>query len=242
MKTADKAPAGGALTGVSSEAGAGASSNAAGTASSNAAGTASSNVTGGATGTATGRRVCPACGQADALNSQFCIFCGGAIPATLNTSSVHMQSELSNLRSNIAAVKSDKQGGRKGLPASFLLPVWIVLGLAAGAGSALAWQSKLPPPAMQLPERGLTVLTAKPYSDVFITYPDKRHFLIGRTGAGGDLSLADVLPGDYTVEASINGKDVETATAEVKGDAAGVAGGPGGSKMLSSGDAPAAKD
>lgn len=181
-----------------------------------------------------GTRKCASCGQADALNSQFCIFCGAQITNSRSTSSAHMQSELSNLRTGIASVKGSSEEKRKiQIPRALILLLLIMLGLAAGAGGSLALRSRQTEPTLSLPERGLAILTAKPFSDVFVTYPDKRHFLIGRTGAKGDLSMSDLLPGEYNVEASTPDGLRGTATAEVKQGSVGVAGGPPGEKLLS---------
>jgi hypothetical protein len=152
--------------------------------------------TGAGTGSAGKVSICPNCGKADPLNSQFCIFCGAQTGAQ------------SPLPAKTGAARLQEPKPQAGSSKVFPLVGMIVLGLGAGGACmhfALPMLVKQPQSTSALPTKGLVVLSAKPYAEVLIGLPgdnqkpDGRSYMVGRTSADGVLSLANLPDGSYDV-------------------------------------------
>ncbi len=187
-------------------------------------------------------RVCPKCNSADPLNNSFCIICGTRIPYRERsagvTSSVMVQSELLSLKQDIstiqASVGTTAVAPAARSPALVVFSLLALLGLAVGAGGGYVQlrQPEAVPPLI-LPSHGLAILTAKPFSDLFLEYPDRRNFLIGRTGSTGSVCLdIDPEPTAYQVTlTSDDGRSIH-APAAIQAGKPTVLGGPPGPKLL----------
>jgi hypothetical protein len=106
------------------------------------------------------------------------------------------------------------------------------LGLGAVAGYWQNQQSEAAP-RMALPPKGLAILTAVPFSDVFIEFPQSRNFIIGRTSRTGTLSLADLYPDTYKVQVQTpDGSKQAALDAVVENGKGTVLGGPPGKRLL----------
>jgi hypothetical protein len=66
-----------------------------------------------------------------------------------------------------------------------------------------------------LPTHGLVLLTAEPYAS-FKLVNGGRHFMAGKTGPEGDITIDDIKPGSYDVEVRAADGRVENRKVDVK--------------------------
>ncbi|MBU6454503.1 MAG: zinc ribbon domain-containing protein [Cyanobacteria bacterium REEB67] len=177
------------------------------------------------------KRECTSCKRSDELNNRYCIFCGAEIQKrqlnqsnsdalekfTQEVSSVQdRRAMLDRVEAARAPEKADS-AKRPGLLGPFLL--YAGLGIATAIGVALLTpvnfgQSWL---ALTSPVKdGLVVYTSEPFVDVVLQAADKKHYLLGSTGKGGSLQVADIMPGRYLARFSKSGYETVSQSLEVK--------------------------
>jgi hypothetical protein len=72
---------------------------------------------------------------------------------------------------------------------SFLQPLAVIVCaiVGTGLGAAGGWIYDRRAPSLPLPAKGLVVLTAKPYAEIFLAGGDNKHFVVGHTGQDGNF-------------------------------------------------------
>lgn len=189
-------------------------------------------------------RVCPKCSSADPLNRDFCVICGTKIPKRERvsgvTSSVMVQSELMSLKeeiSTVQAVRSQAQAPLR-VPGYVIFPVLALVGLSLGCAAGLYnIERTVPPPAASaFPDRGLSMITAVPYADIFVELPDRRDFIFGRTGKSGQLALEELVPGTYKVDVNGSGGENFGTTVMIERGKPALLGAPPDKPLLSKGE------
>jgi hypothetical protein len=177
------------------------------------------------------KRECTSCKRSDELNNRYCIFCGAEIQKrqlnqsnsdalekfTQEVSSVQDRRAMLDRVEAARAPEKAESIKKPGLLGPALL--YAGLGVATAIGVALLTpvnfgQSWL---ALSSPVKdGLIVYTSEPYVDVVLQAADKKHYLLGSTGKGASLQVADISPGRYLVRFSKAGYETVSQAVDVK--------------------------
>lgn len=178
--------------------------------------------------------VCPKCHGASPLNDIFCLLCGTRIPP--DQADVRTQTELRPVRgiSQIQHANAQHTSGIQ-IPPFLTFAVVMVAGFWLGIvlGNQQVEKAKAAAVPIELPPRGLALLTAKPNCDVFIELPTHRAFLLGCTGPDGDVTVKeDLEAGEYQL--TLDSGDAHTSVPfSILDDSPTILGGPPGPKLLS---------
>src|SRR4029434_8348027 len=141
-------------------------------------------------------RICPSCGQFDALSNRFCIYCGSSTQTVTFEQFKAMQEMTVDMQS------LPSEPARPVPPA---IPVGAMIAAAAcGIVSGVLISLFAYPAFVQdmvvkslWPPAGLVIYAQPPLTDVTLEENTGRQFTLGQTGAEGELMITDLPPGGY---------------------------------------------
>lgn len=188
------------------------------------------------------KRQCKSCGRADELNNRYCIFCGSDIKSFVAKASnpdalARFTSDLAQFE--VAATEALKPEAARAAAvappptvykqpvaqkisySAFVLPAFIALGLASGAGLAYFFKGGLIDALTFMPgmsggsdKDGLIIYTKQPKVNVVIESKDRKTYTIGQTTKGA-LAVSDLEPGFHRVKMYVPGGEPIVETVEL---------------------------
>lgn len=139
---------------------------------------------------------CPSCGRSDRLSARFCVFCGANTqlpPISSVTPYPVSPARVHKFNPGLFSAGFALSGIGLGFFLSSLPITDKLEQLAANAN----W-----------PARGLVIYLSKPGVPIRITESSGKAFIMGQSGDNGALSILDLAPGMYRVEAGVPGKGI----------------------------------
>lgn len=160
-------------------------------------------------------RICPSCGQFDALSNRFCIYCG----SSTQTVTFEQFKSMQEMTVDIQSVTGET--ARTVPPA---LPVGLmvaaaVCGVVAGVLIALfAYPSLMENIVVKSswPPAGLVLYAQPSLAQVMLEENTGRHFTLGQTGTEGELTVTDLAPGTYRLILSAPGHKSVTRDVDIE--------------------------
>ncbi len=149
-------------------------------------------------------RICPSCGQFDALSNRFCIYCGSSTQTVTFEQFKSMQEMTVDIQS--LPVETAR-------PVPPALPVGLMVAAAVcGVVSGILISLFAYPAFMEnivvkssWPPAGLVLYAQPPLAQVTLEENTGRHFTLGQTGLEGELTVTDLPPGGYRLTLSAPG-------------------------------------